>query len=153
MSLEQLNHVSQRLKHALERGMRTNDLNDIIDELVELISRVYPTHLKSVTRNGNFTIGPEEGETLFIFTAAVAVTLPTKREGLFFRFVQTADNDMTITGNADLIHKGSITGTSVIFSTAGQKRGSQAVAECIDIGGGVLKWLIHNIGGTTATVV
>ena len=73
--------------------------------------------------------------------------------GLAFRFLQTADADLTITGSGDLVHKNSAVGNSVIFGSAGEKIGSQALVECIYTAEGTLKWIVSNLGGTTATVV
>ncbi|HUE75172.1 MAG TPA: head decoration protein [Pirellulaceae bacterium] len=104
-------------------------------------------------KSANYVVTAADNGLLFLATAAVAFTLPTKQNGLAFRFLQTADNDLTITGNADVVHKGSEAATSVVFSTATQKIGSHALVECMYTADGVLKWVVSNLGGTTATVV
>jgi hypothetical protein len=89
---------------------------------------------------------------LFAATGAATFTLPTKANGLAFRILQISDNDLTIAGSSDLIHKGNASASSVAFSTAGQKIGSQVLVECIYTATSTLKWLVTNLGGTTATV-
>ncbi|WP_254512809.1 head decoration protein [Anatilimnocola floriformis] len=89
---------------------------------------------------------------LFAATGAATFTLPTKANGLAFRIVQLADSDLTIAGSGDLIHKGNAAASSVVFSTTGQKIGSQVLVECIYTASSTLKWLVTNLGGTTATV-
>ncbi|MEX2027385.1 MAG: head decoration protein, partial [Pirellulaceae bacterium] len=104
-------------------------------------------------KSANYVVTAADNGLLFLATAAVAFTLPTKQNGLAFRFFQTADNDLTLTGNADVVHKGSAAATSVVFSTAGQKIGSHALVECLYVADGTLAWVVSNLGGTTATVV
>jgi hypothetical protein len=104
-------------------------------------------------KSANYVVTPADNGLLFLATAAVAFTLPTKENGLAFRFLQTADNDLTITGSADIIHKGNAAATSVVFSTAGQKIGSHVLVECMYVAADTLKWVVSNLGGTTATVV
>jgi hypothetical protein len=100
----------------------------------------------------SYTLTAADNGMLFLVSGAATFTLPTKANGLAFRIVQTADNDLTIGGSSDLIHKGSVAASSVAFSTAGQKIGSQVLVECIYTAAGTLKWLVTNLGGTTATV-
>ena len=68
-------------------------------------------------------------------------TLPVKANGLAFRFLQTANAALTITGSSDLIHKGSAGGSSVTFSTTNEKIGSHALVECIYTANSTLRWL------------
>lgn len=103
-------------------------------------------------KNASYTLTAADNGLLFLATAAATFTLPTKANGLAFRITQTADNDLTISGSGDLIHKGSASASSVAFSTAGQKIGSQVLIECVYTAASTLKWLITNLGGTTATV-
>ena len=103
-------------------------------------------------KSTNYTLTAADNGLLFLATGAATFTLPTKQNGLSYRIAQTADNDLTISGSSDLIHKGSAAASSVAFSTAGQKIGSQVLIECVYTNTSTLKWLVTNLGGTTATV-
>jgi hypothetical protein len=103
-------------------------------------------------KSTSYTLTAADNGLLFLATGAATFTLPTKANGLAFRVTQTADNDLTISGSSDLIHKGSAAASSVTFSTAGQKIGSQVLIECVYTAASTLKWLVTNLGGTTATV-
>ena len=100
----------------------------------------------------NTTVDATDNGTLFIATAAAAFTLPTAANGLAFRFLQTVDATLSIIGSANIVHKGSAAGNQVDFSTASQKIGSQVLVECVYTATSTLKWLVTNLGGTTATV-
>jgi hypothetical protein len=103
-------------------------------------------------KSSNYTVTASDNGLLFLATAAVNFTLPTKQNGLAFRFVQTADANLVITGSADLIAKGNAAATTVTFSTASEKIGSQVLVECVYVGTSTLKWLVTNLGATTPTV-
>lgn len=110
-----------------------------------------PTNVAHVSSNQSVTAA--QTGTLFIITAnGVTFTLPTIAEGLIYRFLQTTDNNMTITGSSNIIHKGNAAATSVAFSTNSLKIGSYAMIEARDVGSGTLKWVLSNLGVTTATV-
>lgn len=89
---------------------------------------------------------------MFLATAAATFTLPTKANGLAFRVAQTADANLVISGSSDIIHKGNASASTVTFSTANEKIGSSVLIECVYTGSSTLKWLVTNLGGTTATV-
>jgi hypothetical protein len=103
-------------------------------------------------KSSNYTVTASDNGLLFLATAAVNFTLPSKQNGLAYRFVQTADANLVITGSADLIAKGNAGATTVTFSTASEKIGSQVLVECVYVGTGTLKWLVTNLGATTPTV-
>lgn len=110
-------------------------------------------HPRGVYRkSADYTVQQSDTGLLFIATAAVTFTLPTKQNGLAFRFLQTADAQMRISGSADVVHKGNSAASTVTFNTAGEKIGSQVLVECLYTADGTLKWLVSNLGGTTATV-
>jgi len=98
------------------------------------------------------TVSAAEHGALFIATAAVAFTLPTKRNGLAYRFVQSANETMQIIGSGDIIAAGSPVTSMIEFSTSNQKIASQLLVECVYVAGGSLKWIATNLGGTTATL-
>ena len=106
----------------------------------------------SYRKSSNYTVVSGDNGLLFLATAAVNFTLPTKQNGLAFRFAQTADANLVITGAADIIAKGNAAANTVTFSTANEKIGSHVLVECLYTGTGVLKWLVTNLGGTTPTV-
>src|SRR5690606_17401421 len=100
----------------------------------------------------NYTVLASDNGLLFLATAAVTFTLPTKQNGLAFRFAQSADANLVISGSSDIIHKGNAGASTVTFSTASEKIGSHVLVECIYTAASTLKWLVTNLGGTTATV-
>jgi len=103
-------------------------------------------------KSSNYTVLASDNGLLFLATGAVTFTLPTKQNGLAFRFVQTADANLVISGSSDLIAKGNAAASSVTFSTANEKIGSQVLVECIYTAASTLKWLVTNLGATTPTV-
>lgn len=103
-------------------------------------------------KSTNYTLTAADTGLMFLATGAATFTLPTKQNGLTYRIAQLADNDLTISGSSDLVHKGNAGASSVAFSTANQKIGSQVLIECVYTTTGTLKWLVTNLGGTTATV-
>jgi hypothetical protein len=100
----------------------------------------------------SYTVLATDNGLLFLATAAATFTLPTKQNGLAFRFLQTADANLVIQGSSDIVHKGSAGASSVTFSTANEKIGSHVLVECLYTAAGTLRWLVSNLGGTTATV-
>ncbi|HTN77000.1 MAG TPA: hypothetical protein VL096_17195, partial [Pirellulaceae bacterium] len=110
-------------------------------------------HPRGIYRHAaNHTVSAEENGLLLVATAAVAFTLPEKQNGLAFRFLQTADANLVILGDADLICHGNAAASSVTFSTASQKIGSHVLVECLYTGTNTLKWLVSNLGDTTMTI-
>ncbi len=103
-------------------------------------------------KSTSYTLTAADNGLMFLATAAATFTLPTKQNGLTYRITQLANADLTISGSSDLIHKGSATASSVAFSTTSEKIGSQVLIECIYSASSTLKWLVTNLGGTTATV-
>lgn len=110
-------------------------------------------HPRGVYRkSANYVVTAADNDLLFLATAAVSFTLPTKQNGLAFRFFQTANADLTIAGSGDIIHKNNAAASSVAFSTASQKIGSHALVECVYVNTDTLAWIVSNLGDTTATV-
>jgi hypothetical protein len=110
-------------------------------------------HPRGVYRKeANYTVTADDNGLLFVATAAVTFTLPSKANGLAFRFLQTVDQNLVIQGSSDIVHKHSASASTVTFSTSSQKIGSQVLVECLYIGPNLLKWVVSNLGGTTATV-
>jgi hypothetical protein len=103
-------------------------------------------------KSANYTVVAADNGLLFLATAAVTFTLPTKQNGLAFRFAQTADANLVVASTGDLVHKGNAAASTVTFSTASEKIGSHVLVECLYVAEGTLKWLVTNLGGTTATV-
>jgi len=110
-------------------------------------------HPRGIYRKStNYTVTADDNGLLFLATAAATFTLPTKANGLAFRFAQTADANLVISGSSDIIHKGNAGASSVTFSTSSEKIGSHVLVECVYTAASTLKWLVTNLGGTTATV-
>ncbi len=110
-------------------------------------------HPRAVYRkSANYTVTAGDNGLMFVATAAVNFTLPTKQNGLAYRFVQTADANLVVTGSGDVVHKGNASADTVTFSTASEKIGSHVLVECMYVADSTLKWVVTNLGGTTATV-
>lgn len=104
-------------------------------------------------KSANYAVSAADNGLLFLATAAVTFTLPTKQNGLAYRFGQLADADLIVAGSGgDVVHRGNASASAVVFSTTGQKIGSQVLVECVYTADGVLKWLVTNLGGTTVVV-
>ena len=91
---------------------------------------------------------------LFVATAAVVnFTLPTKANGLAFRFLQTADAQLRITGSSRPRSQGERRG---LDRDVQHRRAKRSAATCwwsaCYTADSTLKWLVSNLGGTTATV-
>lgn len=104
-----------------------------------------------VEKATDYTVVAADNGALFVATAAVNFTLPTKAHGLNFQFLQTADANMVITGSNDIICDGDAAASTVTYSTASHKIGSWAEIRCIYVGG-ALKWIAKNLGETTMTI-
>jgi hypothetical protein len=110
-------------------------------------------HPRGVARkSANYTVLAADNGMLFLATAAVNFTLPTKANGLAFRFLQTADANLVITGSNDIIALNDAAASTVTFSTAGEKIGSQVLVECVYTADSTLLWIVSNLGATTPTV-
>lgn len=142
-----------RLDRTIDKAAETEDWDQISAEVISLQRRMMfggsPNQV--VFKSSSYTLSTEDDGKTFYSDGVVVFTLPPKIAGLTFKFFQPNDAVLEIIGNADIIHKGSANATSVAFITAGQKLGSYVIAECVDVQG-TLKWLISNLGGTTATV-
>lgn len=109
---------------------------------------------RAVYRKGtNYVVTAANHNALFLATAAVGFTLPTKANGLAFRFFQTANADMTITdGDSGIIVRNNAAATSVAYSTASQKIGAHCLVECMYIDTDTLAWIFTSLCNHTLTV-
>lgn len=108
---------------------------------------------RSVYRKStNYTVTAADHGAHFIATAAANFTLPTKQNGLSFRFTQIADANMAVIGSSDLVVVNNASASSVTCQTSSQKIGSQILVECVYTAASTLKWIVTNLGGTTLTV-
>jgi hypothetical protein len=108
-----------------------------------------------VIKAADYTVLAADSGKTFLATAAVNFTLPTKAIGLAFRFIQTADAAMGILSAAssdDIITDGDAGADSVTFSTSAQDRQRCEVRCELIAGTPTLKWVLHNLGGTTETI-
>lgn len=103
-------------------------------------------------KSGNYTVKAADHGVHFIATSAVTFTLPTKANGLSFRFTQIADSNMAISGSSDLVVKNNAAASSVTCQTSSEKIGSQLLVECVYTTTSTLKWIVTNLGGTTLTI-
>lgn len=104
-----------------------------------------------VRKSANYTVTAEDNGMLFIATAAVTFTLPTKANGLAFRFLQSADANLVLSGN-DILAVGNANASSVTANTSSQKAGTHLLVECVYVAANTLKWIVSNLGGTTISV-
>jgi hypothetical protein len=103
-------------------------------------------------KSANYALASADSGLLFVATAAVAFTLPSAENGLAFRLLQTADANLTIVGSSNIVCKGNAAASQVAFSTSSEKVGSHVLIECLYTDTNQKKWLVTNLGGTTATV-
>ncbi len=86
---------------------------------------------RGIYRKGaNYTVTSGDTGLLFLATAAVVFTLPTKANGLAYRFLQLTDAQLQIAGASDIVHKGNASASTVTFNTASEKIGSHVLVEC-----------------------
>jgi hypothetical protein len=104
-----------------------------------------------VRKSSNYTITPEDNGMLFIATGAVSFTLPEKANGLAFRFLQTADATMSISGSG-ILTVGNANASSVSASSANQKIGAHLLFECMYIAANTLRWVVSNLGNTALSI-
>lgn len=104
-------------------------------------------------RAANYSVGSEDNGNLFIATAAVTFTLPARREGLVYEFMQSANAAMIVNGGAaHIVAVNSLAGTSVTFNTGSQMIGARARFECVNING-TLRWVYTLLSTGTAGVI
>jgi hypothetical protein len=102
--------------------------------------------------DADYTVTDDDHGQLLVARGAVNFTLPTKANGLVFRFLQTADARMKVLGSSDLVYGGTAGGSTLDFNTASQKLGSQVLVECLYVLPNTLAWVVTNGGGTTLTI-
>lgn len=93
----------------------------------------------------------DNGTRFFATTGAVNFTLPTIAPGLAYEFIQTTNNNLVVTGSTNILTTNNAGASSITYSTANLKLGSQLRVEAVRVGSAYL-WLASNIGGTTMTI-
>jgi hypothetical protein len=109
---------------------------------------------RNSVKAANYTVTAADTGTLFqAKTGAVTFTLPTRKEGLLYQFLQTTNSDMIINGGAShIVAVNTATASSVTFNTTNQKLGARAQFECVNVDG-TLKWIYSLLStGTAGTV-
>nr|WP_044181025.1 hypothetical protein [Pirellula staleyi] len=110
-------------------------------------------HPRGVVRAaGNQTLTSAQTGLLFLMSGASTITLPAAANGLAYRIAQTTDNDLTIVGSGNMIHRGYSNASTVSFTAGANKIGSQVLVEGVFVDSVNVKWLVTNLGGTTAAV-
>jgi hypothetical protein len=110
---------------------------------------------RQVFKATDYTVVAADSGKMFIANAAVNFTLPTKALGLAFRFAQSADATMAIlsaSSSDDIVTDGDAGADSVTYSTSSHKIGSACEVRCVLTAAATLKWVLHNLGGTTQTI-
>ncbi len=134
--------MSEKLRDLLSNALRCG-VN--LDELSDILLH----YRKTITKNGSFTVNFNEDQSYFVLLAAATATLPDMPyEGFCVRFVQTADANFVLQGNANILYKGVAIANTVTFNTVSQKVGTVVEAEVIIING-VKKWLVTNLSENT----
>jgi hypothetical protein len=127
------------------RALRTTDINSVLKILFPFST--------SVVAGASRTLTQEEDGLLFIATLAgtITFTLPGVKEGVQYEFLQTVDQNMVITGSANVLALGNAAATSVTYSTASEKIGAHCRLKCVNVNG-TLKWVHRNLTRATATI-
>jgi len=135
---------------ALDTRARQQLAGRFVFDAVPLASPAAPWVPRGVyCKAADFAVTAADHGTLLIATAAVNFTLPAKENGLAFRFFQTADADLVITGSSDIVTVNNAAASTLTFGTSSEKIGSHAHVECVYTAEGTLKWVATNLGGTT----
>jgi len=116
----------------------------------------HPMGVERVSATTKTLVAADNGKML-ISTAAGNYTLPANNAanvGFKVLVLQTSDNNLVITSAAgdDIIHKGNAAADTVTFGTASEKIGSMVAVELRYIAADTRRWVVQNLGGTTATV-
>jgi hypothetical protein len=118
---------------------------------VQLGSEAFHDWGRTDTKAADYTVTAADNGKMFTATAAVNFTLPTIAVGLAYTFVQTADANMVITGNNNILVDGDAAASTITYSTASHKIGSICHVRAIRVGSAYL-WLAQNLGETTQTI-
>ncbi|GAA4441981.1 head decoration protein [Bremerella cremea] len=97
--------------------------------------------------NGKLVVASKAG--------AIAITLPAIEEGLEFAFVQTVDQNMTITsaeGN-NVLAVNNAAADGIAFQTTSQKLGASVIVKAIRTASSTLKWIALSSSPASLTVV
>ncbi len=107
----------------------------------------------------DLTASAASNNVFYVATSGNTVTLPPPDtdhldlRGIAFRVFAASDSVLSIVSAESLIITvGMSTATTVEFSTSGEKLGSHVLIECRLVSGGTWKWVVTNLGGTTATI-
>lgn len=110
---------------------------------------------RTIPKGADYTVVAADQNHEFHATAAANFTLPAIANGLRFRFLNTADSNMTVTSaeGDNMIAFNDAAADSVAFSTVGEKIGGY-VEVCASYISGTLKWVVANLspGAHTITV-
>ena len=117
----------------------------------ELFHGGYPC-ANEVAKTANYTITKLENGTLFTNTgaeAAVVFTLPALSPFLYFRFMVTADQSVTVSSAAgdDMVVFNDATADSVAFSTSSEKIGGSLLIFSNSAG---TKWYVNQVSAGSA---
>ncbi len=102
--------------------------------------------------SADYTVVAADSGTMFLATAAVTFTLPTKAAGLAFGFMQTADANMVVAsaGSADdAITDGDAGADTITYSTSSHKIGATLLVE---IAPDLTKWLTFSLSENAQTI-
>lgn len=104
------------------------------------------------TKASDYTVtAADNGKEFIAITGAVNFTLPTIAVGLKYRFRQTTDNNLVVTGSSNIVADGNAGASTLTFSTGSHKIGSAVEVEAVNFGS-TLKWMATNLGGTAMSV-
>lgn len=103
------------------------------------------------SKDDDYTVTAADNGKRFLATAAANFTLPTIANGLAFEFLNTADTDMIVTGDGNILAKGNAAANTLTYSTASNKIGARVRVEAQYVGG-TLKWIVNEMSTCTVTV-
>lgn len=105
-----------------------------------------------IAKTGDYTVLSTDNNTIFTTTGAagaVNFTLPTLARGLRFRFFNTVDQNMVITGDNNIVALHDAAASTLTFSTSSQKIGACVEVVANEAG---TKWLAFVGAGATVTI-
>lgn len=103
------------------------------------------------TKTTDYSVVVADSGKRFIATAAANFTLPTIANGLKFEFLQTADANLVVTGDGNILAKGNAAADTLTFSTSSEKIGAFVRVEAQYVGA-TLKWVAKKFCDCTMVV-
>lgn len=106
-----------------------------------------------IDKTADFNVAVTESGSIYHVRGAGAVvaTLPTIEAGLIYKFVNLANQNLTITGSNNIVTMNDLAASTIAFSTANEKIGGICTVEAMYVNGTLL-WVAEIPCKNTATV-